>query len=97
MTRSILGRALIASSIVGYSSIAAAEDGYLQSDAGQYINTGYHVNPVSYCDDFHGQFVIIENSKLHNFGSSMNCLGRRVTTYATRDTKEIRKILGLLP
>ena len=45
--RAMLKPLLIASSVVGFSSIAVAEDGYLQSDAGQYINTGYHVNPKS--------------------------------------------------
>ena len=34
---------------------------------------------------------------LHNLGSSVNCLGRRLTTYTTRDAKEIRKILVQLP
>lgn len=45
--RAMLKPLLIASSVVWFSSIAVAEDGYLQSDAGQYINTGYHVNPKS--------------------------------------------------
>jgi len=31
------------------------------------------------------------------FGSSINCLGRRVTSYTTRDAKEIAKLLAMLP
>jgi len=33
---------------------------------------------------------------LHNLGSSINCLGRRVTTYTTRDPKEIAKVLAAI-
>jgi hypothetical protein len=29
--------------------------------------------------------------------SSINCLGRRVTSYTTRDAKEIAKLLEMLP
>lgn len=29
--------------------------------------------------------------------SSYDCLGRRVTSYATRDVKEIAKLLAMLP
>jgi hypothetical protein len=28
---------------------------------------------------------------------SINCLGRRVTSYTTRDAKEIAKLLAMLP
>ena len=52
---------------------------------------------ASYSDDFHDRFVVIDNAELHNLGSSVNCLGRRLTTYTTRDAKEIRKILSQLP
>ena len=52
---------------------------------------------VSYSDDFHDRFILIDNAELHNLGSSVNCLGRRLTTYTTRDAKEIRKILAQLP
>ena len=52
---------------------------------------------VSYSDDFHDRFVIIDNVELHNLGSSINCLGRRLTTYTTRDAKEIKKLLAQLP
>ena len=30
-------------------------------------------------------------------GSSINCLGRRVASYTTRDAKEIAKLLTMLP
>ena len=36
-------------------------------------------------------------SELHGLGSSINCLGRRVTSYTTRDPKEIAKLLAMLP
>ena len=39
-------------------------------------------------------FVEVE---LHGLGSSINCLGRRVTSYTTRDPKEIAKLLAMLP
>ena len=29
--------------------------------------------------------------------NSINCLGRRVTSYSSRDQKEIAKLLALLP
>ena len=35
--------------------------------------------------------------ELHNLGSSVNCLGRRLTTYTTRDRKEIAKLLSQVP
>jgi len=34
---------------------------------------------------------------LHGLGSSINCLGRRVTSYTTRDAKEIAKLLATVP
>ena len=52
---------------------------------------------VSYSDDFHDRFVLIDSAELYNFGSSVNCLGRRLTTYTTRDAKEIAKVVGALP
>ena len=61
------------------------------------FNRQYKGLTVSYSDDFHDRFVIIDNAELHNFGSSVNCLGRRLTTYTTRDAKEIKKILAQLP
>ena len=30
-------------------------------------------------------------------GSPINCLGQRVTSYATRDAEEIAKLLAMLP
>ena len=61
------------------------------------FNRQYKGLTVSYSDDFHDRFVIVDNVELHNFGSSVNCLGRRVSTYSTRDAKEIKKLLALLP
>ncbi len=61
------------------------------------FNRQYKGLTVSYSDDFHDRFVLIDNVELHNLGSSVNCLGRRLTTYTTRDAKEIRKILSQLP
>ena len=61
------------------------------------FNRQYKGLTVSYSDDFHDRFVVIDNAELHNLGSSVNCLGRRLTTYTTRDAKEIRKILAQLP
>ena len=50
---------------------------------------------VTYSDDFHDRFLIIDNVELHGLGSSINCLGRRVTSYTTRDAKEIAKLLAI--
>ena len=61
------------------------------------FNRQYQGLTVTYSDDFHDRFVLIDNTELHNLGSSVNCLGRRLTTYTTRDAKEIAKILSLLP
>ena len=61
------------------------------------FNKQYKGLTVSYSDDFHDRFVIIDNAELHNFGSSVDSLGRRVSTYSTRDTKEIKKLLSQLP
>ena len=61
------------------------------------FNRQYKGLTVSHSDDFHDRFVIIDNAELHNLGSSINCLGRRLTTYTTRDTKEIKKLLAQLP
>ena len=61
------------------------------------FNRQYKGLTVSYSDDFHDRFVLIDNAELHNLGSSVNCLGRRLTTYTTRDAKEIKKLLAQLP
>ena len=37
-----------------------------------------------------------DNVVLHGLGSSVNCLGRRVTSYATRDAKEIARLLAMV-
>ena len=37
------------------------------------------------------------DSLWYGLGSSINCLGRRVTSYTTRDPKEIAKLLAMLP
>ena len=52
---------------------------------------------VTYSDDFHDRFLIIDNVELHGLGSSINCLGRRVAFYTTRDAKEVAKLLEMLP
>lgn len=51
---------------------------------------------VTYSDDFHDRFLVIDNVELHGLGSSINCLGRRVPSYATRDAKEIAKLLAMV-
>ena len=61
------------------------------------FNRQYKGLTVSYSDDFHDRFVIVDNAELHNFGSSVNCLGRRLTTYTTRDAREIKNLLSQLP
>ena len=61
------------------------------------FNRQYKGLTVTYSDDFHDRFLIIDNVELHGLGSSINCLGRRVTSYSTRDQKEIAKLLAMLP
>ena len=39
----------------------------------------------------------IDDVELHGPGLSINCLGCRVTSYATRDAKEIAKLLAMMP
>ena len=58
------------------------------------FNRQYKGLTVSYSDNFHDRFVVIDNAELHNLGSSVNCLGRRLTTYTTRDAKEIKRLLA---
>ena len=38
-----------------------------------------------------------DNVVLHGLGSSINCLGRRVASYATRNAKEIAKLPAMVP
>ena len=61
------------------------------------FNRQYKGLAVTYSDDFHDRFLIIDNVELHGLGSSINCLGRRVTSYTTRDQKEIAKLLAMVP
>ena len=60
--------------------------GYLADAA---LRTMSQLGVAIKCDPF--------GSELHGFGSSISCLGRRVTSYTTRDQKEIAKLLALLP
>ena len=61
------------------------------------FNRQYKDLAVAYSEDFHDRFLIIDNVELHGLGSSINCLGRRVTSYTTRDAKEIAKLLAMAP
>ena len=61
------------------------------------FNRQYKGLAVTYSDGFHDRFLIIDNEELHGLGSSINCLGRRVTSYTTRDPKEIAKLLAMVP
>ena len=38
-----------------------------------------------------------DNVELHGPGLSINCLGRRVTSYTTRDAREIARLLAMVP
>ena len=60
------------------------------------FNRQYKGLAVTYSDDFHDRFLVIDNVELHGLGSSINCLGRRVTSYTTRDAKEIAKLLAMV-
>ena len=61
------------------------------------FNRQYKGLSVTYSDDFHDRFLIIDNTELHGLGSSINCLGRRVTSFTTRDAKEIARLLAMVP
>ena len=61
------------------------------------FNRQYKGLSVTYSDDFHDRFLIIDNTELHGLGSSINCLGRRVASYTTRDRKEIAKLSAMVP
>ena len=41
--------------------------------------------------------AVFGNVELHGLGPSINCLGRRVASYTTRDAKEIAKLPAMLP
>ena len=61
------------------------------------FNRQYKGLAVEHSDSFHDRYILIDNTELHNLGSSINYLGRRVSTYSTRNAKEIKKLLALLP
>ena len=61
------------------------------------FNSQYKGLAATYFDNFHDRFLIIDNAELHGLGSSINCLGRCVASYATRDAKEIAKLLAMVP
>jgi len=61
------------------------------------FNRQYKGLAVTYSDDFHDRFLVIDNVELHGLGSSINCLGRRITSYTTRDAKEIAKLPAMVP
>ena len=46
---------------------------------------------------FQDRLLIVDNVELHGLGSSINCLGRCVTSYTTRDAKEVAKLLAMVP
>ena len=60
------------------------------------FNRQYRGLTVTYSDDFHDRFLVIDNIELHGLGSSINCLGRRVASCTTCDAKEIAKLLAML-
>ena len=60
------------------------------------FNRQYKGLSVTYSDDFHDRFLVIDNIELHGLGSSINCLGRRVASCTTCDAKEIAKLLAML-
>ena len=45
----------------------------------------------------HSRFSKSDNVELHGLGSPINCLGQRVTSYTTRDAKEIAKLPAMVP
>ena len=44
----------------------------------------------------HSRFSKSDNIELHGLGSSINCLGRRVASYTTRDAKEIARLPAMV-
>ena len=45
---------------------------------------------------FQDRLLIVDNVELHGLGSSINRLGRRVTSCTTRDAEEIAKLLAMV-
>ena len=60
------------------------------------FNRQYNGLTVEHSDSFHDRYILIDNTELHNLGSSINYLGRRVTNYSTSDPREIKKLHALL-
>ena len=60
------------------------------------FNRQYKNLTVTHSDSFHDRFILVDGAELHNLGSSINCLGRRVTSYSPRDKKEVKKLLALV-
>ncbi len=61
------------------------------------FNRQYKDLDVTYSDDFHDRFIVIDGKELVGLGASVNRLGRRVTSYTTRDAVEIAKLMSMLP
>ena len=55
------------------------------------------VKADGHCGNLAWQSGVTFVSELHGLGSSINCLGRPVASYTTRDAKEIAKLLAMLP
>ena len=55
------------------------------------------VKADGHCGNLAWQSGVTFVSELHGLGSPINCLGRRVTSYTTRDAKEIAKLLAMMP
>ena len=60
------------------------------------FNRQYRGLTVEHSDDFHDRYILIDNTELHDLGSSINHLGCRITNYSTSDPKEIKKLHALL-
>ena len=60
------------------------------------FNRQYKGLTVEHSDSFHDRYILIDDTELHNLGSSINYLGCRVTNYSTSDPKEIKKLHALL-
>ena len=71
----------------------------IQQPHSNHTSTTLHVESKNDFDTTipHPRSFNLGNVELHGLGSSVNCLGRRVTSYTTRDPKEIAKLLAMLP
>ena len=63
--------------------VGAIELKQLETEIAKF-NRQYKGLSVTYSDDFHDRFLIIDNVELHGLGSSINCLGRLVTLHHPR-------------